>query len=77
MIVREGLGVVVPGVVLGAIIALAAGKWVAPLLFQVSPKDPPVLVAVVLTLIAVAIAASWIPAMRASRVDPTEALRSE
>jgi predicted permease len=77
LIVREGLGVVVPGVVLGAIIALAAGKWVAPLLFQVSPKDPPVLVAVVLTLIAVAIAASWIPAMRASRVDPTEALRSE
>jgi putative ABC transport system permease protein len=77
LVVREGLGVVIPGVALGAIIALLAGKWVAPLLFDVSPKDPPVLVSVVLTLIAVAIAASWIPATRAARVDPNEALRAD
>jgi len=77
LIVREGLRIVLPGVVLGAMIALVAGKWVAPLLFQVSPKDPPVLVSVILTLVIVAIAASWIPAARASRVDPNEALRSD
>ena len=77
LIVREGLRVVIPGVVLGAAIALLAGKWVAPLLFQVSPKDPPVIVGVVVTLIAVAIAASWGPARRASRVDPNEALRAD
>jgi putative ABC transport system permease protein len=46
-------------------------------LFQVSPKDPPVLVAVLSTLIVVAIAASWVPALRASRVDPATALRTD
>jgi len=75
LVVREGLRVVVPGVALGAGIALLAGKWIAPLLFDVSPKDPPVIVTVVLTLLAVAVAASWLPARRASRVDPSVALR--
>ena len=77
LIVREGLRIVIPGVVLGAIIALVAGKWVAPLLFDVSPKDPPVLVSVIVILVAVAVAASWIPATRAARVDPNEALRAD
>jgi putative ABC transport system permease protein len=77
LIVREGLGVVVPGVVLGAIIALVAGRWLGPLLFQVSPRDPQVISSVVATLIVVAVAASWIPATRASRVDPNEALRAD
>jgi putative ABC transport system permease protein len=77
LIVREGLRIVVPGVVLGAIVSLIAGKWVAPLLFDVSPKDPPVLAAVIVTLLAVAVLASWLPAQRASRVDPNEALRSD
>jgi putative ABC transport system permease protein len=77
LIVREGLRIVLPGVVLGAIIALVAGKWIAPLLFDVSPKDPPVLVGVILTLVAVAIAASWMPALRAAKVDPNIALRAD
>src|SRR6185312_1110638 len=77
LIVREGLRVVIPGVALGAVVALVAGRWVAPLLFNVSPKDPPVLVGVIIVLIAVAIAASWLPALRASRVDPNEALRAD
>jgi ABC-type antimicrobial peptide transport system permease subunit len=77
LIIREGLTIVVPGIALGAIIALVAGKWIAPLLFDVSPKDPSVLTAVIATLIAVAIAASWIPALRAARVDPNEALRAD
>ncbi len=77
LIVSEGLRIVLPGVVLGAIIALVAGRWIAPLLFQVSPKDPPVLVGVVAILLAVAIMASWLPARRAARVDPNEALRAD
>jgi predicted permease len=77
LIVREGLTIVIPGVALGAVAALAAGRWIAPLLFNVSPKDPPVVVSVIVTLLLVAIAASWIPALRAARVDPNEALRSD
>jgi ABC-type antimicrobial peptide transport system permease subunit len=77
LIVREGLKVVVPGVALGTVISLFAGKWLAPLLFQVSPKDPPVIVGVVTTLILVAVMASWLPALRAARVDPNEALRAD
>jgi len=50
---------------------------VAPLLFGVSPKDPSVLASVVATLIVVAVVASWVPATRASRVDPNEALRAD
>ena len=61
----------------GRVLALLAGKWIAPLLFDVSPKDPPVLVGVVAMLVAVAIAASWLPARRAARVDPNEALRAD
>jgi predicted permease len=77
LIVREGLVIVVPGILIGAAIALAAGRYLAPLLFSVSPKDPPVLAAVIVTLLAVAIAASWIPARRAAHVDPSEALRAD
>ena len=77
LIVREGLRVVLPGVLLGSLIALAAGKWIAPLLFEVSPKDPPVLIAVVVTLTLTAVAASLAPALRAARVDPNEALRAD
>lgn len=77
LIVREGIRIVVPGVILGAAIALVAGRWVAPLLFEVSPKDPPVMATVAVVLIAVAIVASWLPAARAARVDPIEALRAD
>ena len=77
LILREGLTIVLPGVALGAVIALLAGKWVEPLLFHVSPKDPPVLTGVVATLVVVAVSASWVPARRAARVDPNEALRSD
>ncbi|HEY7568151.1 MAG TPA: FtsX-like permease family protein, partial [Gemmatimonadaceae bacterium] len=77
LIVRESLGVVVVGVVLGAVAAMVSGRWVEPLLFGVSPHDPLVLAAVVLILPAVALAASCVPALRASRVDPNVALRSD
>jgi putative ABC transport system permease protein len=77
LVVTDGLRLAVVGIAIGAAIAVWAGKWVKPLLFNVSPKDPVVFVVVGLTLIAVAVVASWIPALRASRVDPNVVLRSE
>ena len=77
LIVRDGLIVVVPGIVVGAGLAFGAGARLKPLLFDVSPADPFVFGIVVATLLLVAIAASWIPATRAARVDPNVALRAE
>ena len=62
---------------LGGAVALWAGKWVGPLLFSVSPKDPAVYGIVAFVLLARRSLASAIPAVRASRVDPNVALRSE
>jgi putative ABC transport system permease protein len=77
LVVTDGLRMAGMGVAIGAVLALAASKWVKPLLFNVSPTDPTVFVLVVVTLIGVATAASWVPARRASRVDPNVALRSD
>ena len=73
----DGLRLAAVGVAIGVAGALYAGKFVKPLLFNVSPTDPWVYVTVAFTLVAVAVAASWIPALRASRVDANVALRSE
>jgi predicted permease len=77
LIVREGLAIVVPGIALGTAAALLAGRWIAPLLFAESPRDPSVITSVIVTLVIVSAVASWIPARRAARVDPSEALRSD
>src|SRR5439155_26374047 len=77
LVVTDGLRLVAIGVGIGAVAAFWAGKRVKPLLFDVSPRDPAVFALVALTLLAVAVAASWVPALRASRVDPNVALRSE
>ena len=77
LVVREGLVLVASGVAIGALVALAGGRWVKPLLFDVSPNDPLVFGFVVGLLLIVAVAASWIPARRASRIDPQLALRTE
>ena len=77
MVVADGLRLASVGVALGVAIAVWAGKWVEPLLFRVSPTDPLVFGMVAAVLIGVAIAASWVPALRASRVDPNVALRTD
>jgi ABC-type antimicrobial peptide transport system permease subunit len=77
LVIRESMRIVAAGVVLGVMAALVAGRWISPLLFEVSPRDPIVLVAVVVTLVAVALLASWIPAARAARVEPAVALRAD
>jgi putative ABC transport system permease protein len=77
LVLGEGLRLAVAGVVIGGAIALYAGRWVAPLLFNVKPTDPLVFGAVIAVLLLAAIFASLLPAMRAARVDPNVALRSE
>ncbi|HEX8942167.1 MAG TPA: ABC transporter permease [Gemmatimonadaceae bacterium] len=77
LVVTDGLRLAGAGVAIGSVIAFAASKWVKPLLFDVSPRDPLVFGLVVAILVAVAMAASWVPARRASRVDPNVALRAD
>jgi ABC-type lipoprotein release transport system permease subunit len=77
LVVSDGLRLGVLGLVIGGVGALSAARWVKPLLFDESPSDPLVFVLVTGTLLAVTVAASWIPARRAARVDPQVALRTE
>jgi predicted permease len=77
LVLLEGVRLAAVGVALGSALALLGGRYLAALLFQVSPRDPLVLVAGGLTLLAVAVAASVLPALRAVRVDPNVALRAD
>ena len=77
LVVTESLYFACVGVVIGSIVALWAGKWITPLLFKQSPRDPSVFALVTGVLIAVAIVAAWAPALRASRLDPKAALLAD
>ena len=77
LIVGQGVRLAGIGIVIGLVIALLAASSVAPLLFDTSPRDPVVLGVVALTLFAVAVMASVIPAWRATRVAPGAALGVE
>jgi hypothetical protein len=77
MVVREGVTPLLIGLVLGAVGSVFATKVVEGMLFGVAPNDPTTLVAVALLMVTVGVTAAWVPAMRASRVHPVEALRQE
>lgn len=77
MIVYEGMKLALFGVLIGAVAALAFGRVMSSLIFQVRPGDPLTFVAVTALLGAVAFLASVVPAYRAARVDPMKALRYE
>jgi predicted permease len=76
-VLRDGLRIVVAGAALGLVIALLGGRFLAPLLYQTSARDPAVFAVVIGTLLAASIAAIVVPARRATRVDPLEALRAD
>jgi predicted permease len=77
MVVRQGLKLVGLGVVIGLAGALAVTRAVKSLLYGVGATDPLTFIAVTLLLVIVALLACWIPARRATKVDPMVALRAE
>ena len=77
MVFRESLTLVGIGLLIGVPLVMAAARLIGPMLFNVSPNDPWIVAGAMLVLIAVGAAASYLPAWRASRVDPLTALRQE
>ena len=77
LVLRQGLKLATMGVAIGVIAAVALGRLMRSLLYEVSATDPATLVGVAILFLCVALAACWIPARRAMRVDPMVALRYE
>jgi ABC-type antimicrobial peptide transport system permease subunit len=77
LVIREALAPVIIGTMVGTGIALWAGKGLQTFLYQADARDPWTLALVVLVLLATAVTAAWIPARRASRIDPAIVLRSQ
>jgi ABC-type antimicrobial peptide transport system permease subunit len=77
LMVRQGLVPLAIGIAIGIAGALAAGRAIASQLYEVTPYDPLVLAATALILAAAAAIACWLPARKATRVNPVEALRTE
>jgi predicted permease len=77
LVVIESVRFAIAGVAVGSAVALAAGKWIGPLLFNQSPRDGVVFGTVTVLLVLVAIVASWVPASRAAGLDPKAALQAD
>ncbi len=77
MVLRQGMGLALAGVLLGLVASLGAARSLAGFLFNVSTTDTSTYTAVAIVMVAVALLASYLPARRASKVDPIDALRYE
>jgi ABC-type antimicrobial peptide transport system permease subunit len=77
LILRDTMLVVLIGAVLGAIGATLAGRFIRAMLFEVAPGDPPAIAGAIALLLIVGAGAAYLPARRATRVDPVLALRYE
>jgi predicted permease len=77
MVISGGAGLAGLGVAIGLIVAFWASRWVEPHLFETRGSDPIVYAGVAVGLLAIAILAGWLPARRALRISPVEALRAE
>ena len=77
LIVKEGFALTVAGLAIGLVGAFGLTRVLASLLYGVTPTDPATFVSVALFLVVVALVASYLPARRATRIDPAAALRTE
>lgn len=77
MVARQGVAITGIGITAGLLVFALLARFLRSLLFEVAPWDPLTLAVVAAALFAVAALASWIPARRAARLDPMEALRAE
>jgi len=77
LVLRQGLMVSLAGVTIGAVAGLGLTRWMAVLLYGVNPGDAITFVSVAVFLVLVAVIACLVPALRAGKVDPIEALRSD
>jgi len=76
LVIREGLGLVLAGIVVGIGAAVVLTRVVSTLLFGITPTDPATFAGMALLFVLAGLAASYIPAHRASRIDPMAALRT-
>lgn len=77
LVLRQGLGSAVGGVLLGLVASVMATRLLDNLLYEVSPTDPLAFAAGAGLLVLIAFLAAYLPARRATRVNPVEALRAE
>jgi ABC-type antimicrobial peptide transport system permease subunit len=77
MIVRESLRPVAAGMAIGFAAALVLTPWLDTVLFEVTPTDPATFAAAAVIFVATAIMAALLPALRAARINPMQALRVE
>ena len=77
LVVRQGAALTAIGTVAGVLLAAAATRYLEGMLFGLTPLDPSTFIVVVVTFAAVATLAAYVPARRATRVDPVVALRGE
>lgn len=77
LIIKDGMRLVVVGAIVGTILSLASTKVLAHAFFEIQPNAPLSIMAVTVLLFAIALCASYLPARRATRINPTEALRCE
>ncbi len=77
MVLANGVWLALAGLLVGSAVAFLAAPLISGLLIDINPRDPAVFLGIAFVLITVTLGASWIPARRATRVNPKEALRSE
>jgi ABC-type antimicrobial peptide transport system permease subunit len=77
LILRRGFALTLVGIIVGVALAAGLARVLRAILYDVEPTDPVSMAAVIATVIATAVVASWRPARRAMRVDPVRLLREE